>query len=431
MADRAGSAAPAEGPGGPAGLRRRLGLTLLVLYGMGTTIGAGVYVLIGKTAEKAGMFAPFSFLLACLIAGLTAFSFAELSARFPKSAGEAVYVSEGFRSKHAAFAVGLLVILAGTISSASIINGFVGYLREFVAVHPWLVVAALALLLGAVAAWGIAESVLIAGAMTVLEIGGLVAIVWGGADALATVPARLPDLLPPFEASVWVGIVSGTVLAFFAFLGFEDMVNVAEEVKNPSKTLPRGILLTLGFTLVLYVLVSLVAVLTIPVDELARSSAPLAAIFAHTTGASATAISLIAMIAIVNGALVQMIMAARVLYGLARQGWLPAGLGAVSPRTRTPLAATGLVALAVVAFALFLPLTTLAEGTALTTLVIFAMVNGALLLVRRRDRHRDRRPVRGFRTPLWIPVCGIVACVAMAAFQIVDFGIQIGRLAAP
>jgi amino acid transporter len=408
-------------------LRRRLTLPLLVLYGMGTTIGAGIYVLIGKTAEKAGLFAPFSFLLACLIAGLTAFSFAELSARFPQSAGEAVYVSRGFRSRQAAFVTGLLVILAGIVSSASIVNGFVGYLGEYVAIHPWLVVAALTLVLGAVAVWGIAESVLVASVMTVVEIGGLIAVVWGGRDALAAVPARLPDLLPPFDLAAWTGIVSGTVLAFYAFLGFEDMVNVAEEVKTPRKTMPRGILMTLGFTLVLYILLSLVAVLAIPVGELARSDAPLADIFAKTTGASSAVISLVAMVAVVNGALVQIIMASRVLYGLARQGWLPAGLGAVNRRAHTPVVATAVVTASILLFALFLPLTTLAEGAALATLIIFALVNAALLLIRRRER----APVRGFRTPIWVPVCGILACVGMAAFQIIEFGVELAKLGAP
>lgn len=427
MADRSGPAAPSGAAGGPARLSRRLGLPLLVLYGMGTTIGAGIYVLIGKTAEKAGLFAPFSFLLACLIAGLTAFSFAELSARFPQAGGQAVYVSRGFRSRQAAFAIGLLVILAGIVSSASIISGFVGYLAEFVALRPWLVIAPLTLLLGAIAGWGIAQSVLVASVMTLLEIGGLVAIIWGGREALATLPGRLPELLPPFEASVWLGIVSGTVLAFYAFLGFEDMVNVAEEVKAPRRTMPRGILLTLVLTVILYILLSLVAVLAIPVGELAKSKAPLSDIFARTTGASSATISVIAMVAVTNGALIQVIMASRVLYSLARQGWLPGRLATVSPRTHTPIVATVVVTVAVLAFALFLPLTALAEGAALVTLIIFATVNAALIMVRRRDR----APVRGLRTPLWVPVCGIIACVGMAAFQVVEFGFQIGRLTAP
>ncbi len=425
--DPAETAPPSPDASAPVRLRRRLGLPLLVLYGMGTTIGAGIYVLIGKTAEQAGLFAPVSFLLACVVAGLTAFSFAELSARFPQSAGEAVYVSKGFRSRHAAFATGMLVVLAGIVSSGSIVNGFVGYFREFFDIHPWLVIAALTALLGLIAAWGIAESVLVAGVMTVIEIGGLIAVVWGGRDALGTVPARIGELLPPFDLAVWTGIVSGTVLAFYAFLGFEDMVNVAEEVKTPRKTLPRGILLTLVLTLILYVLLALVAVLAIPAGELARSRAPLAEIFARTTGASSAAISLVAMIAVVNGALVQTIMASRVLYGLARQGWLPAGLGRVSGLTHTPLVATAVVTASILVFALFLPLTTLAEGAALVTLIIFAMVNAALLLVRRRDRTRPH----GFRAPIWAPVCGVLVCAGMAVFQIVEFGAQISRLAAP
>lgn len=394
---------------------------------MGTTIGAGVYVLIGKTAAIAGLYAPISFLLACVIAGLTAFSFAELAARFPKSAGEAVYVAEGFGSGHAAFATGLLVVLAAIVSSASIVNGFVGYFREFVAAPPWLVIVGVAAALGLIAAWGIAESVLVASLMTLVEIGGLVAVVWGGRDALAAVPGRIGDLLPPFDLGAWGGILSGTVLAFYAFLGFEDMVNVIEEVKRPRKTMPRGIVLTLALTVILYVLLALVAVLGLPLGELSRSTAPLADIFERTTGASSTAISAVAMVAVVNGALIQIIMASRVLYGLARQGWLPARLGAVSALTHTPLVATAAMALAILFFALWLPLVSLAKGATLITLIIFALVNGALLMVRRRDR----APTTGFRAPIWAPVCGIVACAGMAVFQIVDFARQIGRLAAP
>ncbi|HIF49693.1 MAG TPA: amino acid permease [Cytophagales bacterium] len=250
-------------------LKRSLGLPLITLYGLGTVIGAGIFVLIGEVAGSAGMFAPVAFLVASLLAGLTAFSFAELASRFPKSAGEAVYVQEGFGWRPLSVTVGLLVALAGMVSCATIANGFVGYLHEFVALPDWLVVVAVVLGLGTIAVWGIVESVTIAALITIVEAGTLVVVVIMAGDAFTTLPARLPELIPPAEGAVWSGILGGSVLAFFAFIGFEDMVNVAEEVKDARRVMPRAIITVLIAAMTLYVAVSLVAVLTVPPAELA------------------------------------------------------------------------------------------------------------------------------------------------------------------
>lgn len=404
-------------PAQPAALRRRLSLPLLALYGLGTTIGAGIYVLVGKVAGKAGLYAPVSFILACVIAGFTALSFAELASRYPRSAGEAVYVYRGFRSPSLALAAGLLVAAAGIVSSATIANGFVGYLREFVDLPTWLVLIALVSLLGLIAAWGIGESVGLAGVVTLIEIGGLLLIIWAARDSLAHVPERLPDLLPPLRLDVWTGVLAGTVLAFYAFIGFEDIVNVAEEVRDPTRVVPIAILWTLGGTLVLYVLISLVSVLTLPLPMLVDSEAPLADLFARATGGSSAIIGGIGLIAVLNGALIQVIMAARVFYGLSSMGWLPAAVGRVNPRTRTPLIATAIVTATILAFALFLPLVTLAELTSLITLIIFAAVNLALWRVKRRDP----APANAWLVPGWLPVLGFLISASFAGFQVVDF----------
>jgi len=394
----------------PTGLKRSLSLPLLICYGVGTTVGAGIYVLVGKVTAEAGLYAPIAFILASLIAAFSAFSFAELSARFPVSAGEAVYIHNGLRSKHLALLVGLLVITAGTVSSAAIAQGFVGYLAEFLILPRWLVVTGLLGLLGIIAILGIAESVTVAAVATVIEVGGLLAVMWGGRGSFSDFASRLPDLLPPLEAAPWFAVLGGAVLAFYAFIGFEDMVNVAEEVKDVRRTMPAAIIATLVITTLCYVGLIIIAVMVVPVADLAASEAPLSLLFERTTGVSSAAISVIAMIAVVNGALVQIIMAARVLYGLAVQGWMPSLFARIHAGRRTPLSATVTVTLVACCLALWLPLVTLAELTSLVTLVIFALVNLSLIAIRRRQG----AATEGLVLPLWVPYCGLLTSAALA-----------------
>ena len=394
-------------------LKRSLSLTLLTLYGLGTTIGAGIYALIGKVAGRAGIFAPISFLLACLLSALTAFAFAELASRLPRSAGEALYVREGFRSPRLGIVVGLMVASAGCISAAAIVNAAVGYINQFVALPASPTIALLAIALGLVAAWGITESVLTAALFTLVEIGGLLLVIAAGAMAIPDLPRHMPEVLPPLDTVAWAGIVGGTVLAFYAFLGFEDMVNVAEEVKDVRRTMPLGIILTLGITTLLYFALAVVAVLAVPPAELAVSDAPLALLFERSTGASPAVISGISVFAILNGALVQMIMASRVIYGLAEQGSLPRHFGRVHRHTRTPLVATGLVVAIVLMLGLGFPIEPLAEATSLIVLMVFALVNLALIPIKRRHPHPDGVMV----FPDWIPWAGFGVS---AAFIIVE-----------
>jgi amino acid transporter len=386
-------------------LRRRLNLPLLVFYGLGTTIGAGIFVLVGKVAGRAGMAAPVSFLVASLLAGFTAFSFAELVARYPRSAGEAVYVREGFRSHRMALLVGLMVALSGIISAATIINGSVGYLEEFIALPHAVGIILFLGLLTALALWGIGESVTAAAIFTILEIGGLLLVIWVAKGSLAELPARGHELIPPLDTAAWSGVVAGAMLAFYAFLGFEDLVNVAEEARDVTRTMPAAIILTLIITILLYAAVSTVSVLTVPPAQLAASDAPLALVYERSAGSPATAITGIAIFAVLNGALIQIIMASRVIYGLADQGELPRRLAYVSPLTRTPVAATLLVAASVLGLALLVPLERLAEVTSGIVLIVFSLVNLALLAIKRRGTPAPEA-VRTW--PLWVPAAGFV-----------------------
>ena len=393
------------------GLRRRLGLPLLLLYGVGITIGAGIYVLIGAVAGHAGVYAPWSFALAAAAMALTVGSYAELSTRFPVSAGEAAYVRAATKSRAASTAVGLLTLLIGIVASATVSLGAAGYIGEYVALPRGVIAGAVLIALGAVAAWGILESVLIASVFTLIEVGGLALIVVAGLQAGVPVAAVLTTP-PPLEPAVLSGIGYASLLAFFAFIGFEDLANVVEEAKVPHRDIPRAMVLTLIVSTLLYLLVAAIAVAAVPPEALAASPAPLALVMRSLTGASPLLISLIAIVATLNTILAQLSMAARVIYGMAKQNDLPAALGAVHARTGTPVVATALVVGATLVLALTVPFERLAEGTSLATLAVFAMVNLSLLRLRARA---EPSPHPHVRVPVWVPAAGLATCLSMIA----------------
>jgi len=395
-------------------LDRVLSLPVLVLYGLGTTVGAGIYALLGKVAGMAGSHAPVSFLVAAGMASLTALSFCELSARLPRAGGEAVYVGAGLRAPWLSTTVGLLVVVVGCLSAATVTRGFAGYASTLVPVPTSVAIGALVVALGAVAVWGIGESAWVASAMTVVEVGGLLVVIVAGGDRLAELPARWPELVPEASVEQWLAIGGASLLCFYAFLGFEDMVNVAEEVRDVQRALPRAILITLGLTVVLYLLLTVVVVLALPPAEIAASRAPLADLFQTLTGRSLVGIGLVGVLAMTNGALIQIIKASRVLYGLADQGSLPAVLARVHPRRRTPVAATLVSLVFVATLALAVPITPLAEASSLVTLAVFALADLSLCFL----KHRDPSPP-GVRTiPFAVPAAGFVMSAGVVVFEI-------------
>lgn len=402
-----------HGPGEPK-LARVLSLPMLVLYGMGTTIGAGIYALTGAVAGIAGLWAPIAFLLAAVLAGFTALSLCELSARFPRAAGEAVYVLEGFHTPRLATAVGLSVAIAGAVSAATVSRGFAAYVSSYFSTPSWIWIVVIVVVSAAVAARGISEAAGLAAMLTLIEIGGLLLVIAIASPSLATLPDRVPELLPPLELTAWSAIVSASVICFFAFLGFEDMVNVAEEVKDVRRTLPLAIVFTLLATLVLYTVLALVAVLAVPPDELATSEAPLALIYQRTTGQTPWALSAIGAIAMSNGVLIQLVKASRILYGLADEGKLPGVFCRVHPRTRTPVFSTLVVGAAVGALALAFPLGSLARMTSWITLAVFALICAALL----RVRAHHPAPEEAWQLPAWIPASGTLVSSALLVFEL-------------
>jgi basic amino acid/polyamine antiporter, APA family len=395
----------------PPGLARSLSLLHATLYRLGVTIGAGIYVLIGAAAARSGMHAPVAFVVAALLMALSAGSFAELAARLPVAAGEAAYAREAFQSDKLATGIGLLVVAIAIVSAAAISVGSAGYLAVFVALPSHILIGIVVLAMGAIAARGIKESVSFAGVMTVIEIGGLLLLIAAGLASEPTVITRLPESIPhTTNPAFFAGLISTTLLAVFAFIGFEGLANVAEEVRDPRRNLPRAIFMTLVISTLLYVAVVWISLVTIGERELATSDAPLALVFERLTGASPKTMSLIAVMATLNGIIVQIIMASRVLYGLAQQRQLPAILARVSPMTRTPLVATALTTAAVLLLALILPLHDLAEMTARLTLVVFTVVNVSLIRIKQRSPNNMQG---SFVAPSWMPWAAAGACLSL------------------
>jgi APA family basic amino acid/polyamine antiporter len=392
-------------------LKRDVNLGLFVLYGVGNIIGAGIYVLVGKVAGEAGYLTPFAFVLAALIAGFSGLSYGELAARYPLSAGEAVYVFRAFNRRTLSVVVGLMIALAGLVSAATMARGFVGYLHEFFVVPDWLVVIVLLAALTLIALRGIAESARVAAVLTLIEVGGLlwvIAVASPNVENLGGLP--LADMIPT-NSLAWQGVLGGAFLAFFAFIGFEDMVNIAEEVRHPQRTIPRGIVWAFIISTTLYVLVAMVSIATLSPAELAISEAPLADVYSLATGRPAVLISLIGLVAVINGALIQIIMASRIFYGMSCNGWLPEFLGELNLRTHTPVRATIIAGLLTMLLALALPLMSLAKITSAMVLGVFVMINLSLLRIKRLET-----APAGVRTlPVVVPLSGALASAFILA----------------
>lgn len=395
-------------------LKRSLSLPVVTLYGLGTIIGAGIYVLIGEVVAVAAYLTPAAFLLASIIAAFSALSYAELCARFPLSAGEAVYVERAFGSQLLALSIGLMMVFIGIVASATLVRGFVGYFQLLIELDSDLAMLLLVLAIGIMAAWGITQSAWLAAITTLIEIGGLITIIWVARNHFVELPRLIEQAIPALDNSGWKSVSAGAFIAFFAFIGFEDIVNVAEETRNPRRNLPLAVILSLLIATLLYMAVSLISIASVPIAELAINSAPLALVYETAVGHSPTFMVFISIAAIINGTLVMMIMATRILYGMGRQQWIPAGLAHVNATTRTPLYSTLLISLLVLIFALWLPLDALAITTSLFTLVVFFFINLSLVIIKLRD------PVpHGIRCfPIWIPAAGMLTSAGFIVSQI-------------
>lgn len=398
-------------------LKRAVGTGMLALYGIGNIVGAGVYVLIGKIADPAGYLAIIAFLIAAVVALFAAISYAELASRFPVSAGVAVYLHEAFKTKILSTVVGLMLVGAGIISSATLLKGFSGYFEQLTGIDPIISMTIAALLLVLVMLKGIKESVSVAALLTIIEVGGLLflvaSILIAKPDTINTFTNGFTTAIGSFEAASFAAMISAVFIAFYAFVGFEDMVNIAEEVKNPKKAFPRAILVSMGVVTVLYILVSVVALGVLTPVALGNSAAPLADVFTTATGSEATIIIVISLLATLNGVLVNVIMGSRFLYGMANRRWLPKWFSKIS-RSYVPARSTLLVGSASLIAALLLPIEQLAQTTSLLLLGVFLAVNISLIVIRRQQgaSNDDYK-----MSPTFLPWVGAAGSLALLAGQ--------------
>jgi basic amino acid/polyamine antiporter, APA family len=404
-------------------LRRVMGTKLLLLFVVGDILGTGVYALTGEVAGEVGGAAWAPFLVAFFVALMTAFSYIELVTKYPQAAGAALYTHKAFGLHFLTFLVTFTVMCSGITSASTASKAFADNLVAGLGLG-WgetgvtLLALGFITLVAAVNLRGVGESVKANVVLTLVELSGLVIIILIGFLVIVRGEGDLGAVVT-FETSgdrnVFVAVTAATALAFFAMVGFEDSVNMAEETKDPSRIFPRVMLTGLTITGVIYVLVSIAAVAIVPVGELEDASVPPLLRVAEA-GAPGLPVAdfypFITMVAVANSALINMLMASRLLYGMANAGVLPRALGRVHPVRRTPWVSilfTTLVAFGlIVAVSRFLgdeAISTLGGTTATLLLAVFTVVNIAVLVLR-------GQPVQhtSFRAPTAIPVLGAATC---------------------
>lgn len=396
-------------------LKRTISLPLLVFYTIGNILGAGIYVLIGKISHYAGIYTPLSFIFAAIIVIFTAFSYMELSARFPKSAGGALYVHMGFKTQWLTNIVGAIIFASGIFSAATLLKGFYGYFSTFSTLSAPVIYITLITIMTTIAIIGINQSVKTAIFFTFAELFGLLLVIYGGFSYIE------PDMLyhsfdiTEIDRHTFYMILIGAFLAFYAYIGFEDIVNLAEEIKDPQTTIPKAILIAITVTTLLYILISIISIAVLGVEKLSRSQAPLAEVYEATIGTDSSILRVIGMMAIINGVLIQILMVSRLLYGMAREKWLPEFLTYVHPTTHTPMISTLLSASIILVLVLFFPIETLAKSTSTFIFILFILINLSLIRIKLKDPSPDS--IRVY--PLWIPIAGTLLNVIMLLFQMV------------
>lgn len=389
-------------------LRRKIGLFGLTASGVGMILGAGIYALIGKATGVAGNTVWMSFLLGALISSFTGLSYAELSSMIPKAAAEVSYAREAFEGNLAPFLIGWIIIFTEVVSISTVALGFGGYFDGLFGVPTVLASLALIILLSILNFVGIEKSSKVNIVFTVIEVSGLLLIVALGIPFLGTVNY--------FEASQGLqGILKASTLIFFAYLGFEDIVNLAEETKNPERNIPKALILSVVITAILYVLVAVAAVSLADWQELGTSTAPLAYAASKSLGQSAfLTLSVIALFATANTVLILLIVASRMIYGIARDGSLPRSLSKLS-RRGTPWVAILIVMVLPCFFVLIGNIGFVAEITNFGTFITFALVNLSAIWL----RYKKPEWKRPFKTPITIskmpliPLLGLLSCGLM------------------
>jgi len=407
-------------------LTRHMGLFHLTMYGVGLILGAGIYVLIGEAAGFAGNSMWISFLLGTVVAIFAGLSYAELSALYPKAAAEYTFVKNAFKNHFFGFIIGWLTAITSIIVAATVALGFGGYLTQFVDLPITIGAILLIGILSIVNFIGIKESAWANTIFALITAAGLVLIIFLG---FTIEPVESVDY---FEApNGTAGIILAFVLIFFAFIGFEDMANVAEEVKRPRKTIPRAIILSVVITGVIYILVSLSVVRILNWEELAASSAPLADVAHSVLGINGSVtLSLIALFATASTVLITLVAGARILYGMAKSNSLPQILSRIHPKTKTPWIAVIVILITSVGFSFVGDIVIIANIVVFAVVITFAAINLAVIVLRYTEPVLERPfkvPINIGKFPI-LPLFGFGTTVYMALqfeIEIIIVGIAI------
>ena len=396
-------------------LKKAIGRNMLLFFVVGDVLGAGIYALVGEVGGRVGGAIWSSFGVALVLAFMTAFAYAELVTKYPRAAGAALYVNKAFRAPFLTFLVAFAVMCSGITSAATLSTAFGGdYLEQFVSVPTVTAALVFIVVVALINFRGISESVKLNIALTTIELCGLLLI---AVIAAATVFNGEGDPGRAFEfksgESVPIAILAGAALAFYALIGFEDSVNVAEETERPQRDYPRALFGGLLVAGVIYLVVTVLASMAVPTDRLAGSSGPLLEVAKLGPLSIDTKVfAAIALFAVANGALINMIMASRLVYGMSREGIVPRFFGGVHQGRRTPLAAIVFTTALCMLLIAIGTLEKLADTTVTLLLCVFILVNVSVLVLRRDAVGHDH-----FRAPSFIPVIGAVICAVLLTQQ--------------
>ena len=410
-------------------LKRHMGLFGTTMYGIGLILGAGIYVLLGQAAGIAGNVVWISFVFGAIAAVFSGLSYAELSSMFPKSAAEFLFVKNAFKNNFLAFIIGWMTLFTSIISASTVALGFGGYLTGFFGAPIVLSAVSLIALLSLINFIGIRESSRANIVFTLIEASGLILIIYLGFTYTGTEPVNY------FESAAGLsGISIAFVLIFFAFIGFEDIVNIAEEMKNPKKVLPRAIILSISITATIYILVSLAAIQVLNWQELGSSLSPLADVAKKTLGNNGQFIlSIIALFATANTVLIILLAGSRIIYGMAAQHALPLLWSRIHYKTKTPWIAVLGIMITSIIFSFLGNIATVANISVFFIAITFAMVNLSVILLRYREPSIERPfkiPINIGRFPL-LPLFGvIISAYMMTQFNAYVVSIGIGVITA-
>ena len=396
-----------------------MGLFSTTMYGVGIILGAGIYVLVGSAAATAGNSVWISFLLGMAVSALSGLSYAELASMYPRAAAEYVFVKNAFRNNFLASTIGWLTIFISIIAAATVALGFGGYLTEFANI-PIIVSATLLIVgLSIVNFLGIRESSTLNIVFTLVEVAGLGIVIYLG--FFSNHLQHVNYLEMPFGIQ---GVFSGFILIFFAFIGFEDIVNISEETRNPRRIIPKAIFFSILITGIIYILVSLASIQIMPWNDLGQSLAPLADVAGKVLGVNGMVLlSAIALFATTNTVLIVLLSGSRMLYGLSSHGSLHNVFSKIHLRTKTPWVAIVTIMMASILFVMIGNIITVANITVFLLVIVYSMVNLSVIVLRLREPNIERH----FKVPFNIRNYPILPIIGLGStlFMLTQFGIYV------